>query len=83
MVKPAPNEFPFPPKRHYAAPDIPLRVIRRYARAVGRCSAWDKAEPAARSREWNKQRRDLQRQVHSLAKALFTILCASLTILSR
>jgi predicted nucleotidyltransferase len=34
MVKPAANEFPFPPKRHYAAPDIPLRVIRRYARAV-------------------------------------------------
>jgi predicted nucleotidyltransferase len=40
MAKPAANEFPFPPKRHYVAPDIPLRVIRRYARAIA-----DKFQP--------------------------------------
>jgi predicted nucleotidyltransferase len=34
MAKTPRNEFPFPPLRHYVAPDIPLRVIRRYARAI-------------------------------------------------
>ena len=28
------SPFPFPPKRLYRAPDIPMRVIRRYARAI-------------------------------------------------
>jgi predicted nucleotidyltransferase len=36
MPKTAQNEFPFPPIRHYRAPDIPMRVIRRYARAIAR-----------------------------------------------
>ncbi len=27
-------EFPFPPKRVYTGADIPMRVIRRYARAI-------------------------------------------------
>jgi predicted nucleotidyltransferase len=30
----APTPFPFPPKRYYTGADIPLRVIRRYARAI-------------------------------------------------
>ena len=29
-------EFPFPPKRFYSGPDVPLRTIRRYARAIAR-----------------------------------------------
>jgi uncharacterized protein len=29
-----PSPFPFPPKRLYRGPDIPMRVIRRYARAI-------------------------------------------------
>jgi predicted nucleotidyltransferase len=28
------SEFPFPPKRLYTGADIPMRVIRRYARAI-------------------------------------------------
>jgi predicted nucleotidyltransferase len=28
------SEFPFPPKRYYTGANIPLRVIRRYARAI-------------------------------------------------
>ena len=32
MTKQSP--FPFPPKRVYRGPDIPMRVIRRYARAI-------------------------------------------------
>jgi predicted nucleotidyltransferase len=28
------SEFPFPPKRYYTGADIPMRVIRRYARAI-------------------------------------------------
>jgi predicted nucleotidyltransferase len=28
------SPFPFPPKRRYSGADIPLRVIRRYARAI-------------------------------------------------
>jgi predicted nucleotidyltransferase len=28
------NGFPFPPLRHYEAPDIPMGVIRRYVRAI-------------------------------------------------
>src|SRR5438105_2987127 len=28
------DEFPFPAKRYYTGADIPLRVIRRYARAI-------------------------------------------------
>jgi predicted nucleotidyltransferase len=31
-IKPTP--FPFPPKRLYLGADIPMRVIRRYARAI-------------------------------------------------
>src|SRR5262245_23544441 len=27
-------EFPFPPKHYYTGPNIPMRVIRRYARAI-------------------------------------------------
>src|SRR5215470_15723842 len=34
MAKTPRNGFPFPLARHYSAPDIPLRVIRRYARAI-------------------------------------------------
>jgi predicted nucleotidyltransferase len=29
-----PSEFPFPPKRLYSGADVPMRVIRRYARAI-------------------------------------------------
>jgi predicted nucleotidyltransferase len=36
MAKGPRNEFPFPPARLYDAPDIPMRVIRQYARAVAR-----------------------------------------------
>src|SRR5438067_3902836 len=28
------SEFTFPPKRYYTGADIPMRVIRRYARAI-------------------------------------------------
>src|SRR5438128_6207856 len=28
------SEFPFPPKRYYTGADVPMRVIRRYARQV-------------------------------------------------
>jgi predicted nucleotidyltransferase len=28
------SEFPFPPKRYYTGANIPMRVIRRYARAI-------------------------------------------------
>jgi predicted nucleotidyltransferase len=34
MMKPRPSPFPFPPKRLYMGPKIPMRVIRRYARAI-------------------------------------------------
>jgi len=34
MAKAPYSEFPFPPTRHYPGPDIPMRVIRRYARAI-------------------------------------------------
>jgi predicted nucleotidyltransferase len=34
MAKAPPNPFPFPPRRQYSGADIPMRVIRRYARAV-------------------------------------------------
>src|SRR4051794_37596233 len=34
MARSKPSPFPFPPKRVYHGPDIPLRVIRRYARAI-------------------------------------------------
>ena len=34
MAKRPPSEFPFPPVRRYGGPDIPMRVIRRYARAI-------------------------------------------------
>src|SRR6516164_6325678 len=33
-AKKPPSPFPFPPKRNYQGADIPLRVIRRYARAI-------------------------------------------------
>jgi predicted nucleotidyltransferase len=35
MTKSRRSEFPFPPKRYYTGADIPMRVIRRYARAIG------------------------------------------------
>src|SRR2546430_6273691 len=31
---PQPSPFPFPPKRIYLGANIPMRVIRRYARAI-------------------------------------------------
>jgi predicted nucleotidyltransferase len=34
MEKSLPSPFPFPPKRMYWGADIPMRVIRRYARAI-------------------------------------------------
>lgn len=34
MPKPEPTPFPFPPKRVYRGANIPMRVIRRYARAI-------------------------------------------------
>jgi predicted nucleotidyltransferase len=34
MIKSQPTPFPFPPKRLYMGPKIPMRVIRRYARAI-------------------------------------------------
>jgi predicted nucleotidyltransferase len=35
MAATQPSPFPFPPKRLYFGPNIPMRVIRRYARAIG------------------------------------------------
>jgi uncharacterized protein len=34
MAKASPSPFPFPPKRVYRGRDVPMRVIRRYARAI-------------------------------------------------
>jgi uncharacterized protein len=34
MVETKKSPFPFPPKRLYAGANIPMRVIRRYARAI-------------------------------------------------
>ena len=34
MASTTPSPFPFPPKRIYSGEDIPMRVIRRYARAI-------------------------------------------------
>src|SRR5437588_10568702 len=34
MAKTPPSPFPFPPKRVYYGANIPMRVIRRYARAI-------------------------------------------------
>jgi predicted nucleotidyltransferase len=34
MAKTQPSPFPFPPKRMYWGANIPMRVIRRYARAI-------------------------------------------------
>jgi predicted nucleotidyltransferase len=34
MARTQPNPFPFPPKRIYHGANIPMRVIRRYARAI-------------------------------------------------
>jgi len=34
MAKTQPSPFPFPPKRTYYGANIPMRVIRRYARAI-------------------------------------------------
>jgi predicted nucleotidyltransferase len=34
MAKTQPSPFPFPPKRVYCGANIPMRVIRRYARAI-------------------------------------------------
>jgi predicted nucleotidyltransferase len=34
MSKKDPGPFPFPPERLYTGADVPMRVIRRYARAI-------------------------------------------------
>src|SRR5438874_2252922 len=34
MARPQPSPFPFPPKRLYGGANVPMRVIRRYARAI-------------------------------------------------
>jgi predicted nucleotidyltransferase len=34
MARKKPSPFPFPPKHVYLGADIPMRVIRRYARAI-------------------------------------------------
>jgi hypothetical protein len=34
MAKKPPSPFPFPPKRVYSGANIPMRVIRRYVRAI-------------------------------------------------
>jgi predicted nucleotidyltransferase len=34
MARTQPSPFPFPPKRMYCGANIPMRVIRRYARAI-------------------------------------------------
>src|SRR6266700_5488279 len=34
MAKLPPSPFPFPPKRTYFGTNVPLRLIRRYARAI-------------------------------------------------
>ena len=34
MGKPLASVFPFPPKRYFSGREVPLRVIRRYARAI-------------------------------------------------
>src|SRR6516162_11708854 len=34
MAKTPPSPFPFPPKRMYWGANIPMRVIRRYSRAI-------------------------------------------------
>jgi len=34
MAKTSPSPFPFPPKRVYFGPNIPRRLIRRYAEAI-------------------------------------------------
>jgi predicted nucleotidyltransferase len=34
MARTPPSPFPFPPKRLYYGANIPMRVIRRYARAI-------------------------------------------------
>src|SRR5712664_1512293 len=34
MAATLPSPFPFPPKRLYSGAKIPMRVIRRYARAI-------------------------------------------------
>ena len=34
MAKTQPSPFPFPPRRSYSGANIPMRVIRRYARAI-------------------------------------------------
>jgi predicted nucleotidyltransferase len=34
MAKPRQSEFAFSPRQLYSGPDIPMRVIRRYARAI-------------------------------------------------
>jgi uncharacterized protein len=34
MIAPKQNPFPFPPKRVYAGANVPMSIIRRYARAI-------------------------------------------------
>lgn len=34
MSRKNPSPFPFPPKRFYSGANVPMRVIRRYARAI-------------------------------------------------
>ena len=42
MVQTAKSPFPFPPRRIYRGANIPMRVIRRYARAVAEAFRPDK-----------------------------------------
>jgi predicted nucleotidyltransferase len=42
MAKTPPSPFPFPPKRIYYGSNIPMRVIRRYARAIAEAFHPDK-----------------------------------------
>jgi predicted nucleotidyltransferase len=36
MAKKPPSPFPFPPKRLYTGANTPMRVVRRYARAIAK-----------------------------------------------
>jgi uncharacterized protein len=42
MARTPPSPFPFPPKRMYLGANIPMRVIRRYARAIAEAFHPDK-----------------------------------------
>jgi hypothetical protein len=52
MAKKPPSPFPFPPKRVYRGANIPMRVIRCYARAIAEEFHPDKIILALRVFEW-------------------------------